>query len=712
MLDEFSPKIFIQAASPPSYGDIELSDVAKSMFSSKGIEKLYLHQAKGIALAREGKNVVVVAPTASGKSEIYMNEIIESALRGENSLVIYPTKALSRDQLKRFEALSLYGIRAEIYDGDTPRSKRAKIRKSPPQVLITNFDMLHFILLENGLFEEFLKKLRLLVVDELHTYTGVFGGHAANIIWRLKRVMEKKSKSKPRFICTSATIANAKSFAKLIFNEDFEEADGEGAPSGEIEHFLVNPQGESYTTASLRIAEELGKKCLIFANSHAVAERLGLIGKRIGLNISVYRAGLDQDKRREIERKFKEGATRILATTSALELGMDIGDVDAVILAGFPGSITKVRQRLGRAGRKGQRAYGIYVARDNPLDQYYAENSGEYLNGEPESCYANPWNSNIVRMHLLSAAKDALLLEEEAKGRESELESLLEEGLVRKLGKFYVITPKGTQLARTIAIRGIGKNIRIIDDDTGKQIGERAFPMAVNELFEGAVYLHGGEPYMSESLELEYGIARVRKIGQEVDFYTQALSVKEAEVIEEVRSRKANGYPLSFGKVHVKTTVHGFAVKEMFSGRKLGEHSFPEPYVYDFNTYGLWIDFDELAASIGNFGEGLHGFEHVFIAMIPALTGADSKELGGLSYPSGRMYVYDGVPEGNGVTDIAFGKFEKIAKMAHDRISGCACSDGCPKCILDPMCGNDNRFLNKESAKEIFSTFLSKLGNQ
>ncbi len=482
--------------------------------------------------------------------------------------------------------------------------------------------------------------------------------------------------------------------------------DGEGAPAGETEHYLVNPQGESYTTASLRIAGELEKKCLIFANSHAVAERLGMIGKRAGLNISVYRAGLDQEKRREIERKFKEGATRILSTTSALELGMDIGDVDAVILAGFPGSITKVRQRIGRAGRKGQRAYGIYVARDNPLDQYYVENSSEYMNGEPENCYANPWNENLARMHLLSAAKDALLSEEETKGREKEIECLVEAGLVRKLGKFYVMTPQGSKLARTLAIRGIGKNIRIIDADTGKQIGEREFPMAMNELFEGAVYLHGGEPYMSESLEFEYGVAKVRKIGQEADFYTQALSIKEAEVIEEVRSRDALGYLLSFGKVHVKTTVHGFAVKESFSGRKLGEHSFPEPYVYDFNTYGLWIDFDPPATSIINFGNGLHGFEHVFIAMIPALTGADSKELGGLSYPFGRMYVYDGAPEGNGVTNIVFDKFEKIAKMAGERLENCKCEDGCPKCILDPMCGNDNHFLDKNAAREISRNFF------
>ncbi len=705
MLDEFNPKRFTQPPRKAEYGEIELSDAVKSAFSSRGIEKLYRHQAEGIRLAREGKNIVVVAPTASGKSEIYMSAIIDAALKGENSLVVYPTKALSRDQLKRFEQFALFGIRAEIYDGDTPQSKREKIRKSPPQILITNFDMLHYILLNNGLFDAYLSRLSLLVVDELHTCTGVFGGHVSNIIWRLRRVMERKHKRSLKFICTSATIGNAKSFAQLIFGAEFCEVDGEGAPSGPMEHLIVNPEGESYTTTSLRIAEKLEKKALVFANSHSVVERLGLMGKRMGLSLAVYRAGLDYERRRETEKEFKEGRTRILATTSALELGMDIGDVDAVILAGFPGSITRVRQRIGRAGRKGQKAYGIYVAKDNPLDQYYAEKPEEYLNGEPESCFANPNNENLVRMHLLSASKDALLSESELKGFEAAAEYLQEHGLLKKLGKFYVPTPQGTQLVRSLSIRGIGRGIRIVDADTEKQIGEREFPMAINELFEGAVYLHGGEAYMSEELGLERGYAKIRKINQEADFYTQALSIKEAEVLEEVKTRDILGYPLSFGKVHIKTTVHGFAVKETFSGRKLGEHAFAEPYVYDFNTCGIWIDLDSRAEQVKNFGDGLHGFEHVFIAMIPALTGADAREIGGLSYPSGRMYVYDGAPEGNGVTDVVFGRFEKIAAMAKERLASCACDSGCPKCVLDPMCGNDNRFLDKGAAREITSEF-------
>lgn len=704
MLDDFNFKSFIQPAKKPKYSKVELNEIAKSVFSERGIVKFYKHQAEGIKLAREGKNIVVVAPTASGKSEIYINAIIEAALCGQSSLVIYPTKALSRDQMKRFESLSIYGIRAEIYDGDTSPSKREKIRKEPPQIIITNFDMLHFMLLNNEKFNSFFEKLKICVVDELHTYTGVFGGHVGNIISRLKRILEKKHKRKIQFICTSATISNAKSFANLLFGEDFVEIIGEGAPSGEVQHIIIVPKGESYITTSLRIAEELEKKTLIFANSHLVAELLGIRGERIGLNIKVYRAGLNQDLRRELEHSFKSGNVRILATTSALELGMDIGDVDAVILAGFPGSITNLRQRVGRAGRKGQKAYGVYVARENPLDYYYVEHPEEYLNGEPEYCFANPSNEKLVKIHLLASAKDALLSENEVKGKEKEIQELVDSELLKKLGKFYILTSQGTKLINSLSIRGIGKNIRIIDAESEKQIGERAFPMAITELFEGAIYLHGGQPYISEKLDLKYGIAKVRKINEEVNFYTQALSTKEAEVIKEMKSRTVLDFSLCFGKIHITTTVHGFLIKDD-SERKLSEHSFEQPYVFDFDTYGIWVDFDSLVPKIENFGEGLHGFEHVFIAMIPALTGADPKEVGGLSYPSGRMYVYDGIPDGSGATSIVYEKFEKIAKMAEERLELCDCENGCPKCILDAMCGNDNYMLNKESARKISLTF-------
>ncbi len=230
--------------------------------------------------------------------------------------------------------------------------------------------------------------------------------------------------------------------------------------------------------------------------------------------------------------------------------------------------------------------------------------------------------------------------------------------------------------------------------------------MAIKELFEGAIYLHGGRPYLSRKLDLEKMEAQVEPMDRAVEEYTSALSNKSAEVVEELASRECLGHKISFGKVHIAEEVYGFLVKDIFGATRIAEHTFETPYLYEYDTYALWIDLDDMVYDIPEFGDGLHAFEHVSISMMPAITGADPKELGGLSHPSGRMYVYDSVPDGNGVTQVVFSKFEKIVQMSKDRLEKCDCEKGCPKCILDPSCGNDNRFLNKESGKLIAEKLL------
>lgn len=686
----------------------ELNETVRDVFSSIGVKKLYKHQAEGIKLINQGKNIVVSAPTASGKSEIYMSAVINAALKGENSLILYPTKALSRDQSRRFGAFALYGINAEIYDGDTTQTKRERIRANPPNILITNVDMLHFILLHNRLFTKFIKKLRFVVLDELHIYSGVLGAHTANIIMRLKRLTERAGCGQVQFIATSATIGNAKQFAEDLFGEKFEEVKGTSSPRGEVVHTLINPEEEGYLSTCLELLQGSKKKTLIFGNSHSVVERLGLIAKRTGLPLQVYRGGLKYDKRREIEDAFRSGKTRFLATTSALELGMDIGDVDSVILAGFPGTITRVKQRVGRAGRKGQKAEAYFVAKENPLDQYYFENPEEYFNGEPENCYLNKTNRNIAMSHLISAAKDALLSETEADRQLGLVNELVEKKLLKKWGKFYAPTIEGAKQSKNMNIRSIGKTIRLRDEETEKFIGEREETMAINELFEGAIYLHSGKAYLSEKLDLEKKIAHLVPYSGDLTEYSAPMRERTADIVEESAEREMLGHPLHFGRVHVSDSVYGFKYKDSLSGKTISEHKFKVPYLHEFNTLAIWLDLDELATEINDFGNGLHAFEHVSISMMPAITGADPKELGGISYPYGRMFVYDGVPEGNGVTQIVYNKFERIVEMAEQRLASCKCEEGCPKCILDPTCGNDNRFLNKEIGLEISRKILKK----
>ncbi len=694
---------FLEHPEPKKFRDIKLPQIIREVFKSKGIDKLYDYQADAIELSRQGKNIVIQAPTAGGKTEVYLVRAVEEALKGFNTIILYPTKALSRDQTERFSPFSLYGISTAVYDGDTPQSRRKKIRENPPKILITNVDMLHHILLNHTIFTKFFRNLKLVVVDELHYYSGTLGSHLANILKRLKRIISTRFKNRLNFIATSATIENPKEFAELVFAEDVEVISVVKS-NRKVKHILINPS-ESYISASLKIAEKLDKKTLIFADSHLLVEKIAYIGKKRGLKITSYRAGLPPDVRRQIENKFKRGDIRILVTTSALELGMDIGNVDVVIMAGFPGSISRARQRSGRAGRKGQLSYSIMVARDNPLDQYYIDNPENFFKGKPESCYANPENEEVLKYHVLAMASELMLKE----GEEREMvDLLLKEGLLKKLGPFYAPTPKGRLLARTLNLRGIGERISIFNED-GALLGSRELPVAMRELYEGALYFINSKPYFSLKLDLKGRKAIVSK-ADDVDYYTTPLSERSAEVIEEKEFKEIDGLRVAWGTLHIADSVIGYVVREEFSKRKVAQHYFDEPYVYEFDTTGLWIDMpEEMLFNISNFGYGLHAFEHVFINMTPAVAGNNPSEVGGLSLPEGRMYMYESVP--NGISRIVFRRFKEVAEMTFNRLSKCKCENGCPKCILDPHCGNDNQYLDKKAAIEISKDIILRLSS-
>ncbi len=685
-----------------SFSDLKMNDDVRLILRRRGIERLFTHQAKAVSAIRKGKNIALSAPTASGKTEAYLIPVAEAALEGGNSLLVYPTKALSRDQLERIREFSILGIRAEVYDGDTTSHHRKKIRESPPQVLVTNMDMLHYILMNNRLFSKFLARLRYVVVDEIHSYSGMLGSHASHVLRRLKRVCRLLGSS-PQFFACSATIANTAEFCGLVFGEEFEVIAADGAPKPSIRHTLINPNA-SYTTASLNIAEKalrLGGKLLIFGNSHSVVERIGLMAKKRGLPVQVYRGGLDQAHRKRLEREFKASKTGALATTSALELGMDIGSVDSIVLAGFPGSITRMRQRIGRAGRRGNEAKAYFITRDNPLDQYYFENTSEYLRGEPESCYANPENEQVSFFHSLATIRDYPASPEEIGKANSE--KLLSGGQAREWAGRLIPTQKGLQALRGFGIRGTADPIRIYDADLGKFIGEREEHIALSELFEGAIYLHGGERYESEGLDLERKVAVVRKAPYDAEEYTVALKNKNAEVETTELEKDSLGLHFSYGQVHIAEEVYGYVVKDYTTNRIVARKQLTEPLHYEFDTCATWTDFPEpLVFSVKDFGEGLHAVEHITISMLPAFTGADPREIGGLSYPAGRMYIYDGVPGGAGLTRIGYGKMEKAMEMAYSRLRKCKCSSGCPSCILDPQCGNSNRFLSKGAGLDIF----------
>jgi DEAD/DEAH box helicase domain-containing protein len=492
--------------------------------------------------------------------------------------------------------------------------------------------------------------------------------------------------------------------------------EGNSAPKARVRHLIVNPKWdpeeekrESYTSVALKAAKELLKnnqKILIFGNSHSVVERIGLMAKEAGMRgIKVYRAGLDRDLRRKLELEFKAGKTNALVTTSALELGMDIGAVDSIILAGFPGTITRVKQRAGRAGRRGREATGVFIARDNPLDQYYAENTREYLKGEPEDCYVNPSNESILKSHLLAMMRDYPADLDEvynfSKSAKGIFKELKENEMVKEFAGGWIPTKKGLKELREMNIRTASEPIRIYDLEAKKFIGEREEAMALSELFPGAIYLHAGEKYLSKELDLERRVVYVSKIIYDVSEYTLALRERTAEVVEVYDERKVFGGKLSYGKVHINDEIYAYVIKDYLKNTTSEKMNLEKPLNYEFDSLAIWMDYPSRLLEVEDFPNGLHAVEHVSIAMVPALTGADPNELGGISYPAGRMYIYDGVPNGSGLAKIIYEKFERVQKMAHGRLRSCRCRNGCPSCILDPQCGNNNRYLNKKAAIEI-----------
>lgn len=716
MLEDYSPQWFDEPPRPPHFDDsVQILPAVRDILRNRGVEKLYSHQAQAIRLIREGKDIVLMAPTAAGKTECYMIPVVEAAMEGQCSLLLFPTKALSRDQWNRIREFSLMGVRSAVYDGDTPEHHRSKIRADFPHVIITNVDMLHFMLSRPRLWRPFFAKLKYVVADEIHAYSGTLGSHVANVLWRLRRILKKENPAhRAQFVCSSATVGNAAEFAsKLCGASDLALVEGMGAPRGPIRHAVISEKGESVVTTCLKAAKSINKKTLIFGNSHNMVERLGMVGRKMGLEMAVYRSGLPPEQRRDLETGFHSGRIPILAATSALELGMDVGDADAAILAGFPGTVTRLRQRIGRVGRKGQDAYAILVARDNPLDQYYASNPSAYLHGLAESCHAKPDNPHVRSIHLLSAARDWPLSPDELQEEDAPLvQHLASQGLLRQLGKVLLPTPAGIKKISTLSLRSAGKPVRILHARTNKQLGERQESIAIGELYEGAIYLIGGQRYVSLGLDLKEGIARVEPIAGDEPYYTQSLRTKQAEISDEAAEAEWGGVTLARGPVHISTEVHGYVLKDSFSGATIKKEKLDEPLIHEFDTHALWADWNAWADGHSSYADGLHALEHVSIAMMPALTGADPAEIGGISYPQGRIFYYEGAEGGSGLSEIVMPRYGECIEMSLARLASCPCGEGCPSCVFSPQCGNNNYYLSKPSARELAKKGLDAAGEK
>jgi DEAD/DEAH box helicase domain-containing protein len=694
----------------------------QAVLKSAGVENLYLHQAQAIDLIRSGRHVVVATPTASGKTLIYDLPAFEFFFANPDAtaLYIFPLKALAQDQLQTFEALAAHlkpcRPTAAIYDGDTSGYRRKRIREAPPNVIITNPEMLHLsFLAHHRKWAHFLSRLSMVVVDEVHTYRGIFGTHMAQIFRRFQRICRHYSIS-PIFVFSSATVANPVQLVGQLSGLSVENIDFSGAPRGRRHLVFLNPMLGPARTAILLLKAALAKnlRTIVYTQSRKLTELISMWAGNecgaLGAKISAYRAGLLPHERREIEARLVSGDLLAVITTSALELGIDIGDLDLCLLVGYPGSVISTWQRGGRVGRSGQESALILIAGKDALDQYFMHNPQDFIDREPESAVVNPFNLHIMTPHLECAAAELTLRADEPlfdmENFPQALASLEKEGRLLKSvdGNEFYARRKAPH--RDIDLRGAGKQFQITEGRTGNLIGEIDDYRAFRETHPGAVYLHKGDSFVVDKLDVDRRIITVSKA--RVDYYTRVRAYKLTEILNVDNRIYVAGAKAYYGKIKVTDQVieyerWGIKTKQVIDRTSL---ALP-PQI--FETEGLWFQIPE---SIQQACESdhydlmgaLHAIEHAAIGIFPLLVMADHNDVGGLStnfHPQiGKavIFIYDGIPGGAGLTFQAFTNMQRLLQYTLKAISGCPCESGCPSCVHSPQCGSGNRPMDKNGA--------------
>jgi DEAD/DEAH box helicase domain-containing protein len=690
----------------------------------RGLDRLYSHQAEALNALRRGSDLLLVTPTASGKTLLFSMAVMESALQdaASKALLIYPTKALAQDQLSGFRSLAgalgaLNPPRFEIYDGDTPQSRRRKIKADPPAAILTNPDMLHLgILSHHRDWEPFLRDLRWIVLDELHVYRGIFGAHVHHILARLQRICSRLG-AHPRFIAASATVGNPAEFAGTLTGREFEVIEQSGAPRAARELLFLNPRGISPYTAAVRVLAKsmrAGLRCIAFTKARRVTELLytWLVQQEPELRgrVAPYRAGYLPEERRELEARLFSGELSAILTTSALELGIDVGGLDACILVGYPGSLTSSWQRIGRVGRQKRDGLVVLIAMPDALDQYVVQHPELFFGNQFEKAVLDPGNPMIAGQHMVCAAEEEPLTRAELAGwpeRSGDIaDALVREGRLVEDGDGSRLFSFKRRPHRDVSPRSAGEPFSIVSGRTGKVMGKIDGRRVYHECHPGAIYLHGGQSFLIQELNSDE-----RKVVAEparVDYYTVVLGDKETEILERLDTRQIGAFGIGLGRLKVTVRIREYQKKRLFDGESVSNHPLEVPPLV-FETIGYWIELPVgLAAALSarglHFMGGIHAVEHATIGLFPLLAIADREDIGGISYTGHpqtggpAIFVYDSLPGGAGLAEQGFAGLEGLLARTLDLVSGCSCEGGCPGCIHSPKCGNGNKPLDKEAA--------------
>ena len=696
-----------------------LPEVLQGILTRRGIAALYAHQAEGIAAIRDGRHTLVATGTASGKSLVYTLPILETCLGDPQAtaLCLFPIKALEQDQLGALRDLipPQSGITAAILDGDTPAHQRARLRENPPNILISNPDLLHLSLLPyHPQWKGFFERLRYVVVDELHTYRGVFGSHVAHVLRRLRRVAAHYGAT-PQFIACSATISNPGELAAALTGLPFTVLTEDGSPQRGKRFALVNPQRSPYAeaTALLLRCVEQGLKVIAFTKARKITELMAMWAQeqapRLAERIRAYRAGYMPEERRAIEAGLFQEELWGVISTSALELGIDVGGLDACILVGYPGSITSTWQRGGRVGRGSREALIVLVGLPDALDQYFLRHPDQFFSRGFEPAIVDPANRQILQAHLTAAAAELPLSPDEPALADLDLKPVLEALLqdarlaLSASGTEYYSRARYPQ--RQISIRGIGEAFPILDE-RDRSIGTVDGMRALTECHPGAVYLHQGRQYAILSLDLAQ--KTIRAASAEADYYTQALTEKDTEILEVQATRQMPGCRARLGRLKVTTRVTGYEKRRIRGQDKIGAYPLDLP-PQTFETVGLWLEVPEGAAQTvreagRHFMGAIHAAEHAAIALLPLFALCDRHDVGGISTPfhaqvgGPAIFIYDGTPGGVGLAERGFEVLEAWLREIAALLQDCPCEEGCPSCVQSPKCGSGNKPLDKVGA--------------
>lgn len=726
MEERFSQQIAARSILDPAAGDfadlpLELDPRLADALKSSGIDQLYSHQRDAFESIRNGRDTVLVSRTASGKTLSFLLPILHEYLRADapfGVMLLYPTKALSRDQegtLGKLLQASNVDVRLGTFDGDTPREERQRIQDQA-DFMITNPDMLHSGILPNHQrrWRTFLSRLRYIVVDEVHTYRGAFGSHVANVMRRLLRVCEMHG-SRPTFVCSSATIGNPSEHVSGLFHRPFEVITRDGAPRPRRDLYLINPplvqsQGHALYrkgTASVSIplireASRMGVRTICFCRARQQVERLcrAVLDGQPDLRQKVrpYRGGLLPTERRQLERDLANGRVTTIVSTNALELGIDIGDLDLCILSGYPGSIASFWQQAGRVGRRGSQAVMVYVARDTPIDQYFV-NHPEFICSAPiERAWLNADNPYILLQHLPCAAHEQPLKAEELAFPEPAysvaLDVLKQDGTLKEYHGSYRFALRDYP-AKGVNLRGMTDfNVEIYCGT--EVIGELDPIGARGTLYKDAIYQHLGRRYMSMDLDLEKKLCRVDPV--DVDYYTEAVWESRITLTESLDVAHHHGAKLDFGYVNVNRQPKLYKKIRERTLENIGYGPITlDPFIYDTTGFAMYPPepWQKVLESIDrrHVGAALYGLSYILKRTAPSLCLGDTEDIdtdvslteiganGSASQWKSALYLYDTIEGGVGYSEKIFEVFSEALRRCQTIIDECPCAAGCPSCV-------------------------------